>query len=252
MEVRENLHQRMEVTVGPERAVEREEFEQVLEAKVAEMDVTELKHENVQALVEKGMLKAVRETKVKFVLCADSGLGKLHIRKNGTTCWCGRQWSHSVSDECQEVTSVENVCVRWPQAGLAETWCWKLETTGYPKLVLTAMGQDAHGAQKLMRGLGVPFCHVPRWPWSVPSGLGLGVSPAVGHVAQGPEEGVGQVVQGAKRARGWGVLNCVQVFAEGLVVGVSPAAVGVAWERNVGRIGGGVPHFSPRKPDFSG
>ena len=62
------------------------------------MDVTELKHVNVQALVEKGMLKAVRETKVKFVLCADSGLGKLHIRKNGTTCWCGRQWSQSVSD----------------------------------------------------------------------------------------------------------------------------------------------------------
>ena len=99
-EVRENVYQRMEIAVGPERAVEcEEEFEQVLEAKVAEMDVTELKHENVQALVEKSMLKAVRETKVKFVLCADSGLGKLHIRKNGTTCWCGRQWSQSVSDE---------------------------------------------------------------------------------------------------------------------------------------------------------
>ena len=70
MEVRENLYQRLEVTVGPERAVECEdEFEQVLEAKVAEMDVTELKHENVQALVEKGMLKAVRETKVKCLVC---------------------------------------------------------------------------------------------------------------------------------------------------------------------------------------
>ena len=34
---------------------------------MAEIDVTELKQENVQALVEKGMLKAVRETKVKFV-----------------------------------------------------------------------------------------------------------------------------------------------------------------------------------------
>ena len=49
MEVRENLYQRMEVTVGPERAVECEdEFEQVLEAKVAEM---------------------VRETKVKCLVC---------------------------------------------------------------------------------------------------------------------------------------------------------------------------------------
>ena len=91
MEVRENLHQRTEIAVGLEKVVVNEqEFEQVLEAKVAEMDVTELKQENVQAPVEKGMLKAVRETKVKFVLCADSGLGKLHTNKNGTTCWCGR------------------------------------------------------------------------------------------------------------------------------------------------------------------
>ena len=36
-----------------------QEIEQVLEAKVAETDVTELKQDNVQALVEKGMLKAV-------------------------------------------------------------------------------------------------------------------------------------------------------------------------------------------------
>ena len=64
MEVRENLYQRMEVSVGPERAVEcKDEFEQVLEAKVAEMYVTELKHENVQALVEKGMLKPCERQK---------------------------------------------------------------------------------------------------------------------------------------------------------------------------------------------
>ena len=90
MEVRENLYQHMEIAVGPERAVECEQkFEQVLETKVAEMDINELKHEDVKALIEKGMLKTVRETKVKFVLCAESGTGKLHIRKNGTTCWCG-------------------------------------------------------------------------------------------------------------------------------------------------------------------
>ena len=36
------------------------------------------------------------QKKVKFVLCAQSGLGKLHIMKHGTTCWCGRQWSQSL------------------------------------------------------------------------------------------------------------------------------------------------------------
>ena len=37
-----------------------------------------------QGVEEKGMWKTVRERKVKFLLCAESGLGKLHIMKNGT------------------------------------------------------------------------------------------------------------------------------------------------------------------------
>ena len=64
---------------------------------MAEMDVTELKHEYVQALV-------------------DTGLGKLHIKKYCTTCWCGRQWSQSVSDECPEVECGK--CLRT----LASSW----------------------------------------------------------------------------------------------------------------------------------
>ena len=56
--------------------------------------------EYVRALMEKGTLKTLRERKVKLVLCAESGLGKLHIMKNGTTCWRGRQWSRGVREEC--------------------------------------------------------------------------------------------------------------------------------------------------------
>ena len=65
----------------------------------------ELKREDVRALMEKGMLKTVRE---KFVLCAESGLGKLHIMKNGTMCWRGRQWCEGVleeSDRCRKCRS---------------------------------------------------------------------------------------------------------------------------------------------------
>ena len=98
MEVRENLYQHMEVAVGPEGTMECEQkFKQVLEENVAEMGIGELKHEDVKALIQKGMLEAVRETKVKFVLCAESGTGKLHIKKNDTT-WCGRQWFQYVMD----------------------------------------------------------------------------------------------------------------------------------------------------------
>ena len=83
---------------------------------MAEMGIGELKHEDVKALVQKGMLEAVRETKVKFVLCAESGTGKLHIKKNDTT-WCGRQWFQYVMEESPEVNRCRK-CLR----SLASSW----------------------------------------------------------------------------------------------------------------------------------
>ena len=41
--------------------------------------------------VERGMLKTMRGRKAN--LCVESRLGKLHVTKNGTMCWRGRQWS---------------------------------------------------------------------------------------------------------------------------------------------------------------
>ena len=53
MEVRENLNEHLEIAVGPDRAVECEQkFEQVLETKEAEMDINELKYEDVKALIK--------------------------------------------------------------------------------------------------------------------------------------------------------------------------------------------------------
>ena len=107
----------MEVAVGLGRAMECEQkFEQVLEENVAEMDIGELKHEDVKTLVQKGMLEAVRETKVKFVLSAESVSGKLHIKKNETT-WCGRHKFQCVLQECPEVHRCRK-CLR----SLASSW----------------------------------------------------------------------------------------------------------------------------------
>ena len=76
---------------------------------------------------------------------------------------------------------------------------------GHPKLMLTAVGQDVHGAQKMARGWG---CSEQR--------------------------GKRPIQEGA-----W--LESSQQWCR---VGVSPAAaVRVAWERYVGRIGGRVPTF---------
>ena len=163
--------------------------------------------EHVKALVEmveKGMLKAVRETKVKFVLCADSGLGMLHIKKNGAACWCGRRWSKVCRKNAQRWTDAE--CLR----SLASSWAG-----GDVVLGLDTTGHLTHRLKKGTRS-------VRCLGWSVPS-----------RGARGP--------WCAKRARGWGVANR-DVRQDGWRLGcprlLRCSRMVISWE-----IGGGV-HFS--------
>ena len=117
MEVRENIYQRMELEAGPGQTVECGQiFKQVLEARVAEMGIGELKYGNIKDQIEQSMFKNTRENKVEFVLCVGGGAGKLHIRKNHTTCWCGRQWTQVVDgspdiDRCRKC--LRSLASRW-------------------------------------------------------------------------------------------------------------------------------------------
>ena len=117
MEVRENIYQRMELEAGSEQTVECGQiFKQVLEAKVAELGIGELKFGDIKDLIEQSMFKNARENKVEFVLCVCGGAGKLHIRKNRTTCWCGRQWTQVVDgspdvDRCRKC--LRSLAARW-------------------------------------------------------------------------------------------------------------------------------------------
>ena len=78
MEVRENIYERIESEVDQGQAVECERtFKQVLEARVAEMGIGELKHVNIKDQIEQGMIKNTRENQVKFVVCASGGVGML-------------------------------------------------------------------------------------------------------------------------------------------------------------------------------
>ena len=55
MEVLENIHQRMELEAGPGQAVECERtFKHILETRVAEMEIGELKHGNIKDQIETG------------------------------------------------------------------------------------------------------------------------------------------------------------------------------------------------------
>ena len=93
------------------------------------MGIGELKYGNIKDQIEQSMFKNTRENKVEFVVCAGGGAGKLHIRKNHTTCWCGRQWTQVVDgspdiDRCRK-------CLRsLPRGGRAVTCeCWTLDWT---------------------------------------------------------------------------------------------------------------------------
>ena len=71
------------------------------------MEIGELKHGNIKDQIEQGMKKNTREDKAKFVVCAAGEVGKLHVRKNHTTSWCGRQWTRVVEgspeiDRCRK------------------------------------------------------------------------------------------------------------------------------------------------------
>ena len=89
---------------------------QIFKAKVAEMGIGELKYGNIKDQIEQSMFKNTRENKVEFVLCAGGGAGKLHIRKNHTICWCGRQWTQVVDgspdiDRCRKC--LRSLAARW-------------------------------------------------------------------------------------------------------------------------------------------
>ena len=95
----------------------------MLEAKVAESGVVELKCDHIKDQIERRMMKTAREGRVKFVLCAESGFGKLH-KKNDTVCWCGRQWSQQgggrVSRDCQmQEAPWWTTVAKWRKAGRA-------------------------------------------------------------------------------------------------------------------------------------
>ena len=95
MEVRENTHQRRELETGSVECGQI--FKHVLAAKMAVMGIGELKFGDIKDQID--MFKNTRENKVEFVLCAGGGAGKLHIRKNRTICWCGRQWTQVVDPQ---------------------------------------------------------------------------------------------------------------------------------------------------------
>ena len=81
---------------------------------------------NIKDQIEQGMKKNTREDKVKFVVCAGGEVGKLHVRKNHTTCWWdvnGLEWRGP-----RKSTGAGNVSGRWLRVGRAVTCkCWTLD-----------------------------------------------------------------------------------------------------------------------------
>ena len=107
------------------------------------------------------MFKTVRERKVKFALCAEGGLGKLHFMNNGTMCWRGRQWSQSVLEECPEADGcrkcLQSLAAGWTggdvQVSDFQSMLVKSGCTGSPKHFAVLALPERHVSDECRDGL---------------------------------------------------------------------------------------------------
>ena len=97
MEVRQSVYQRLED--GPElRAASERVFEEALEESVQGVSIEELEADPVKEQIQGRVLDAARVKPVRFVSCAEVGMGKAHVWKTDAVTWCGRRWVCMVSE----------------------------------------------------------------------------------------------------------------------------------------------------------
>ena len=97
MEVRQSVYQRLEG--GPElRAASERVFEEALEESVQGVSVEDLQADQVEKQIQGRVLDAARVGPVRFVSCAEVGMGKAHVWKTDAVTWCGRRWVCMVSE----------------------------------------------------------------------------------------------------------------------------------------------------------
>ena len=117
MEVRESVYQRLEG--GPElQAASERVFEEALEESVQGVSIVDLQADQVKEQIQGRALDAARVGPVRFVSCAEVGMGKAHVWKTDAVTWCGRRWVHMVTEVLPEMERCRR-CLRAVAVGVS-------------------------------------------------------------------------------------------------------------------------------------
>ena len=93
--------------VGPElRAVTGRVFEEVLEESVQGISIEGLQADQVKEQIQGRVLVQHGVGPVRFVSCAEEGMGKVHVWKTDAVTWCGRRWVHVRGRRCLRAVAV--------------------------------------------------------------------------------------------------------------------------------------------------
>ena len=117
MEVRQSIYQRLEG--GPQlQAASERVFEEALEETVQGVSVAGLQADQVKEQIQGRVLDAARVGPVRFVSCAEVGMGKAHVWKTDAVTWCGRRWVHMVTEVLPEMERCRR-CLRAVAVGVS-------------------------------------------------------------------------------------------------------------------------------------
>ena len=117
-EVRDSIYERLNYRVEPGMAVATERaFEEALEESVQGCSIGGLMADQVREQVQ-GRLQVAGVGPARFVSCAETNSGRLHIGKTDVVTWCGRRWVHRVSEGLPELTRCRQ-CLRAVALGVS-------------------------------------------------------------------------------------------------------------------------------------
>ena len=104
---------------GPQlQATSERVFEEALEETVQGVSIAGLQADQVKEQIQGRVLDAARVGPVKFVSCAEVGMGKAHVWKTDAVTWCGRRWVHMVTEVLPEMERCRQ-CLRAVAVGVS-------------------------------------------------------------------------------------------------------------------------------------
>ena len=118
-EVCDSIYERLDCRVEPGMTVATERaFEEALEESVQSCSIGGLMADKVREQIQGRVVQVAGVGPVRFVSCAETSSGRLHIGKTDVVMWCGRRWVHCVSEALPGLTRCRQ-CLRAVALGVS-------------------------------------------------------------------------------------------------------------------------------------